>query len=135
MATGRQVGRIGLEQDALRRKALRNGTKLIRFLEGHDPGERYKETNRDRPSREIAAACEAMQHRGESALPRFLLQYARHILVRLARVDDEGQAGRARHRYMVAQALFLRRARAAFVVIVEPGLADCHHLGVIRSAD
>src|SRR5262249_21487060 len=80
---GSQIGGIGLEQDALRRKALRNRAKLIRFFEGHNPRERYEETERDRPPREIATACEAVQHGGESSPPRFLLQYACHILVRL----------------------------------------------------
>src|SRR5215470_3890909 len=84
-----------------------------------------------RPS---AAAGEAMQHRGESSPPRFLLQYSRHVLVSVARMDDERQTGCARGGDVVAQALFLRQARAAIVVIVEPGLADCHHLGVTRAA-
>src|SRR5213080_3735881 len=108
---GSQIGGIGLEQDALRRKALRNRAKLIRFFEGHDPSERYEETERDRPPREIAAVREAVQHGRESAPPRFLLQYACHILVRLARVDDERQTGRPRCRYMVAQTLFPRAAQ------------------------
>ena len=37
-----------------------------------------------------------MQHGGESALPRFLLQDARHVGVGLARMDDERQTGFAR---------------------------------------
>src|SRR5262249_58682934 len=104
---GSKMGGIGLEQDALGRKALRNRAKLIRFFEGHNPRERYEETERDRPLREIATAGEAVQDGGESSPPRFLLQYACHILVRLTRVDDEGQAGRPRRRYVVARAFVL----------------------------
>ena len=86
-------------------------------------------------SGKLAAAGEAMQHRGESSPARFLLQYPRHVRVSLARMDDERQTGCARGGDVIAEPLFLRRARAAFVVIVEPGLANCHHLRVTRAVD
>ena len=31
--------------------------------------------------------------------------------------------------------MFLRRARASLVVIIEPGFSDCDHFGMARSAD
>ena len=37
-----------------------------------------------------------------------------------------------RRRDVVAEALGLRRLRAVVVEVVEPGLADRHHLGVLR---
>ena len=55
------------------------------------------------------AAGEAMQHGGEGPLPRFLLQDPRHVLVGLARMDDQRQPGFARGRDMGAEALLLRR--------------------------
>jgi hypothetical protein len=81
------------------------------------------------------AAGEAMQDGGESAPARFLLQYSRHVLVRLARMNDERQAGCARDDDVIAEALFLRRARASLIVIIEPGFSDCDHFGMTRSVD
>ena len=59
----------------------------------------------------------------------------RHVVVGLARMDDQRQAGLARGRDMGAEALLLRVARAVVVVIVEPGFADRHHLGMARARD
>src|SRR5262249_43989066 len=108
---------------------------LVRFFEGEDAGEGDEEAEGDRMSGKLAAAGEAMQHRGESSPARFLLQYPRHVRVSLARMDDERQTGCARGGDVAAEPLFLRGARAALVVIVEPGLADCHHLRVTRALD
>src|SRR5262249_62252473 len=109
MATGGEIRRVGLEQNAVCRQALRDGAKLVRPLEGHNTGERDKETERDRPLREIAPAREAMQHGGGGALPPFLLQGARHVLIRFARMDDERQTPWARRGGGVAAALVLAR--------------------------
>ena len=84
---------------------------------------------------EIAAAGEAMQHGREGALPGLLLENARHVVVGLARMDDQRQSGRARRGDVIAEAALLRVARAVVVVIVEPGLPDRHHLGMTRARD
>src|SRR5215813_1528518 len=76
-----------------------------------------------------------MQHGGKSPPFRFLLQYSRHVLIRLTRMDHERQPGCARGGDMVAKSLFLRRPRAALVVVVEPGLSDGDHLGMAGAAD
>ena len=68
-SAGAEVRRVGLDQNAIRGQASRDGAQVIGFLEGQDPGERDKETERDRTPRKIAAAGEAMQHGGEGALP------------------------------------------------------------------
>ena len=107
---------------------------VVGLLEGQDAGERDVEAERDRAPRQLAAAGEAMQHGREGALPRFLLQDARHVVVGLARMDDQRQSGLARRRDVVAEALLLRVARAVVVVIVEPGLADRHDLGMAACA-
>ena len=80
------------------------------------------------------AAGVAMQDGREGALPGFLLQDRRHVVVGIARMDDQRQAGLARRRDVVAEALLLRLARAVVVVVVEPGFADRHHLGMARRA-
>ena len=74
--------------------------------------------------RQVAAAGEAMQHGREGALPRFLLENPRGVVVGIARMDDERQAGLARRRDMGAKAALLRVARRVVVVIVEAGFAD-----------
>ena len=75
-----------------------------------------------------------MQHEGKGALRRLLLQDAGDVLVGVAGMDDERQAQLARRRDMGAEASLLQIARAVVVVIVEPGLADRHHLGMPRQA-
>ena len=67
-------------------------------------------------ARELAAAGEAMQHGREGALPGLLLQDSRHVVVRLAGMDDQRQPGRARGGDMVAEAALLRVARAVVIV-------------------
>ena len=52
-------------------------------------------------------------------------------VIGVARMDDERQPRRLRRRDVVAKALGLRLARALVVEVVEPGLADGHHLGVL----
>ena len=76
-----------------------------------------------------------MQHGREGALPRFLLEDARHVGVGLARMDDQRQAGLARRGDMGAEALLLRVARRVVVVIVEAGLADRDDLRMARARD
>ncbi len=76
-----------------------------------------------------------MQHGREGALPGLLLENARHVVVRLARVDDQRQPGRARRRDVIAETALLRVARAVIVEIVEPRLPDRHHLGMARARD
>ena len=44
---------------------------------------------RDRTAGEFAPAGKTMQHGGERALPHFLFQNARGVVVRLARMNDE----------------------------------------------
>ena len=84
---------------------------------------------------ELAAAGEAMQHGREGALPGFLVAgFSRDVVVGLAGVDHQRQAGLAGGRDMGAEALLLRVARRVVVVVVEPRLADRHHLGMAASA-
>ena len=90
---------------------------------------------RDGAAGEIAAAGKTMQHGREGPPPRFLFEDARHVVVGVARMDHQRQPGLARRRDVTAEALLLRLARAGVVVVVEPGLAERHHLGVARARD
>ena len=82
-----------------------------------------------------ATAGKAMQHGREGALPCFLFEDARHVVVGVARMDHQRQPGFARRRDVAAKAALLRLARRVVVVIVEAGLADRHDLGVPRARD
>jgi hypothetical protein len=74
-----------------------------------------------------------VQDGGEGALPHLFLEDSRHVVVGLARMDHQRQPGFARRGDVVAEAAFLRLARAVVVVIVEPGLTDRHDLGMARA--
>ena len=76
-----------------------------------------------------------MQHGREDALPCFLFEDARHIVVGVARMDDQRQTGFARRRDVAAKAALLRVARRVIVVVVEAGLADRHDFGMPRARD
>ena len=77
-----------------------------------------------------------MQHGREGALPGFLFENPRRVGVGIARMDHERQAGLARRGDMGAKAALLRVARAAVVVVVEPGFADARRpLGCARARD
>ena len=89
----------------------------------------------DRGEGKIAAAGETMQHGREGALPGFLGQDPRHVVVGLARMDDQRQPGFTCRGNMLAQALLLRRARRGVIMIIEAGFADRHDLRMLRNRD
>ncbi len=69
----------------------------------------------------------------------FLGQDAGHVVVGVAGMDDQGQAGLARGLDMNAQAVLLDRLAVGGVVIVQPGFADARRTwgggrGVTRSS-
>ena len=68
---GREIGRVGLDQDAVGRQLLGDGAQLVGFLEGQDAGERHVEAKLDAGEGQLAAAGEAVQHRREGAPSRF----------------------------------------------------------------
>src|SRR3954471_1650957 len=132
---GSQIRRVGLDQNALRGQASRNGAEGIGFPESQDSGERDEETERDGTLREIRAAGEAVQHGRESAFSGFLLEDPRHVLIGVTRMNDERQSGGARGGDVVAEAPLLRLTWAQIVVVIEPSLSDRNHLGMARAHD
>ena len=73
-----------------------------------------------------------MQHGIEPPSPHFFGQGRDHVLVRVAGVDHERQAGLASSRDVAAEAPLLTLARTIIPEIIEPGLADCDDLGTAR---
>ncbi len=83
---------------------------------------------RNRLHRQLAPAGVAMQHRAERSLGHFVFEDAAAILVGVAGMDHQRQAGRARGGDMGAKAALLRFARAVLVEIIQPRLAQRHDL-------
>src|SRR5258708_11712828 len=82
-----------------------------------------------RLSCELPAGAKAMD------APRqrlFLGEDRGRLGIGVAGMDDERQAGLARRRAMRAEERFLPRPRAVLVIEIEPGLADPHHLLMLR---
>ena len=73
-----------------------------------------------------------MHHAGISALGILVAQDRCHILIRIAAVDNQRQAGFARGGNVDAQGLLLRLRTFGGIVIIQSGLADADHLGVLR---
>ena len=69
-----------------------------------------------------------MKDAREAPFVHLLAQDLDHVLIGIAAVDDQRQTGRPGGRDMVAETLPLVLARAAVVVIIEPGFADAHDL-------
>jgi hypothetical protein len=90
---GREIGRVGLDHDAVRRKLGGQRAQGLRLLEGQDTGERDRETQGDRLDRKLAPARIAMQHRTKGPLGDLLFEDAAAILICFAGMNDERQAG------------------------------------------
>ena len=87
--------------------------KAAEFLNVRMPVKETKQSERHGAAGEVGTAGKAMQHGREGALPGFLFENSRGILVGLARMNHERQAGFARRSDMGAEAALLRVARAA----------------------
>ena len=74
-----------------------------------------------------------MDQRRKGPLPHLLAQNPQRIALRIAGMDNQRQAGGARHMDMRAKQGLLRGAVGMVVIIIEAGLADGHHPGVRRS--
>lgn len=58
-----------------------------------------------------------------------------HILIRVAGVDDQGQAGFLCCLDMDAQAGLLDRFRVRAIVVIEPGFANAHELWMLGKGE
>ena len=103
-----EEGRIGLDQHLVRRQPFRRFLQVLGVLEGHDPRQRDIEAEVEPLARKLGRAGEAVEHAGDPLPLHRLGQDLGGILLGVAGVDDERQAGlRAPRRYA------LRSARAA----------------------
>ena len=72
-----------------------------------------------------------MHHAGKRAFRVLFRQDTGHVVICIARMDDERQAGLPCGLDMQAQADLLHLGAVGGVVIVEPGFADADELGVL----
>ena len=75
----------------------------------------------------FGACGEAVDHAGKGPLPHFVGQNFRGVLLGIAGVDDQRQAGFARRCDMFAKRSALLFAVAMVVIIVEPGFANSYN--------
>jgi hypothetical protein len=109
--------------------------QVARVLEGDDTAQRDEKAEIERLARQVRAAREAMQHAGDAALARRRAEHRRRILLGIAGVDDQRQAGRPRRLDMRREALALGGAVRLVVIIIEPAFADRDDLGVRGAFD
>ena len=76
-----------------------------------------------------------MQHRAKRSLGHLVFEDAAAVLVGIAGVDHQRQAGGARGGDMGAKAALLRLARAVLVEIIQPRLAQRHDLRMLGQLD
>src|SRR5579884_2175045 len=120
---GREVRRIGLDEEALGGHEAHRRAQRLGVLERHDARHRDGEAQVEVAARVGGVAGEAVDDaaHGVRALGA---QQLRRLGVRLADVDDEGPAVRAGERHVAGESRALCRARRAVIVVVEAGLAD-----------
>ena len=128
----RKIRRVGLDQQPVERHFSRDIAQGFRILERHHAREGDIAAERKPAAGELGPSGEAMQHEGKGAARRLLLEDAGNVVVGVAGMDHERQAGLSRRVDVGAEAALLILARAVVVVIVEPGLADRHHLRMAR---
>ena len=76
-----------------------------------------------------------MQHGAKRSLCHFIFEDAAAVVVGVAGMNDQRQAGGAGGGDVRAKAAFLRLGRAVLVEIIQPRLAQRHHLGMPRQLD
>lgn len=73
-----------------------------------------------------------MQQEREGRLCVFVLQHAGNVVIRIAGMDGQRQAGHLRRADMDTEILRLNIARCLVIEIVEPGFADADHARMQR---
>ena len=130
-----EEGRVGFDQQPVLRNGLSHVLQVAGVLEGHDPAQRDVEAEVERGSGELGASGEAMEHPADAPFPRRFGEDRRGIVLGVAGVDDQRQAGGPRRLDMRGEALALRGAVGLVVIIIEPALADRDDARVRRGLD
>ncbi len=121
---GREIWRIGLDQQPSERHVAGNGAQLLGCLEGQDAGERNEKAHLDAELGQPTAGRETMQNGTEGPRPHFLGENGLHVRIRIARMNDERQPRFARGGDMGAKPTRLCITRGLVVEIIQPRLAN-----------
>lgn len=122
MRNWRQVGGVRLgHQPIVWRKAQERD--IAPGAEGDDPAERDRPSRVERSAREIDRAGAAMEDAEDPAPPRVRHECA-HVVVGVARMDDDGTADLRRERDLCLEGSELRQPRRVGMVKVQPALAN-----------
>ena len=108
---------------------MRDIAHFLGVAESHDARERNIEAEVERRLGKLPSRRKTMQNARKPAVFSLFGEDRGGVLVGVAGMDDQRQAGFARRRDMGAEIGALVFARAAVVIVIEPGLADAHHLG------
>jgi hypothetical protein len=119
-----EVGRIGLEQQAVGWHVLDGGAELLGLLEGQDAADAEIKTDRHRPLGQPAGRAVAVNDAGERPLGHLLFQDGHRVVVGVAGVDDQRQPGLPRGVDVRPEARRLPAARRQIIEMVEAALAD-----------
>src|SRR5690242_10473722 len=118
----REIGGVGLGENAIVRHEAQQ--LVVRPLpEGDDAAERDVPSGIECHSGEFVAPRVAVEHSADPLQAGFA-HHRHRVGLRLARVDDDGDAVRAREGELRGECGALAIARRVIVVIVEPTLAD-----------
>ena len=120
---GRQVGAVGLAQEAIGRHDRGDLAHVGALWKRHDAGERDVHAERERLFGEPRRARKAVHHAAHRAAG-FLAQDGQRVVLGFARVNDDGQIELARETDLQSEDLLLDVLGREIVVIVEPDFAE-----------
>ena len=124
MGRRREVGTVGLHQDPVARRGGKDVAQLPALGERRDARHGKVETEVQRRPGQRGGGRETVHHADIGPGAIRVRQDLRHVLVGVARMDHQRQAGFLRGLDMDAEAAFLNLGAFGSVVIIEPGLAD-----------
>ena len=122
----RQVGRVGLDENAIVRHGRRDGPQLVRLLVRHHAGEADVEAHRQALLGHRPAAGERVHHAGERPAGVRLAEHHQDVVVAIAHVDDERQAALCDEPQVPIEIVLLHVERREVPVAIEARLADRH---------
>src|SRR5262245_45226263 len=103
MTARSKVRRIRLHQYAIGRQTACDRAQLIGFLKRENAGERYAESERNRPLSQIATAGITMQDGRERSCPGFFLEDCNQIRIGISGMDNQRKTCLPRGSNMIAQ--------------------------------
>ena len=124
--------RIGFDQQTFLRNRLSHVLQIARILERDDPAKRDVESKVERGFGEAGASGEAMQHATDGSLLHSLGQDRGGVVLGIAGMDDQRQAGGSSRFDVGGETFALGSAVRLVVEIIETAFADGNDARVRR---